>query len=148
MIDGVVIQPLKVFTDQRGKVMHMLRCDSALFEQFGEIYFSLVNAGVIKGWKKHQKITQHFAVPTGNIKLVLYDEREDSPTFRKIQEIFLGADNYQLVRIPPQVWYAFGALHNESALVANCTDMPYDPAEGISIGLCDSRIPYTWNLEQ
>jgi len=80
MIDGVLIKPLKVFADSRGKVMHMLRCDDEIFRKFGEIYFSVVNPGVIKGWKRHQKVNQLFAVPSGNILLVIYDDRGQSPT--------------------------------------------------------------------
>ena len=37
MIDGVKITPLKQIVDERGKVMHLLRCDSAIFQKFGEI---------------------------------------------------------------------------------------------------------------
>ena len=38
MIEGVIITPLKQIEDERGKVMHMLREDSKVFERFGEIY--------------------------------------------------------------------------------------------------------------
>ena len=76
MIEGVLIKPLSVFSDGRGKVMQMLRSDAPFFKHFGEVYFSIVNPGIVKGWKRHLKMTQHFAVPVGNIKLVFYDNRE------------------------------------------------------------------------
>lgn len=47
-IDGVVVKRLNQINDERGKIMHMLRCDDPLFETFGEIYFSVVYPGVIK----------------------------------------------------------------------------------------------------
>ena len=147
MIDGVIIEPLKVFGDKRGKVMHMVRQDSGFFEQFGEVYFSMVNAGVVKGWKKHLKMTQHIAVPSGKIKLVLYDDREGSPTKGRIQEIESGEDNYRLVKIPPEIWYAFGAEGNEPALIANCTDIAHDPEEVERTDLSDERIPYEWGIK-
>jgi dTDP-4-dehydrorhamnose 3,5-epimerase len=37
MIDGGTITPFKQFFDERGKVMHMLRCYSDTFQKFGEI---------------------------------------------------------------------------------------------------------------
>ena len=55
MIEGVFIKPLKVFSDEKGRVMHMLRSDDDLFKKFGEVYFSIVNPSVIKGWKKHSE---------------------------------------------------------------------------------------------
>lgn len=144
MIEDVFIKPLKIFSDERGKVMHMLQCSAAFLKQFGEIYFSIINAGFIKGWKKHLKMTQHFAVPVGNIKLVLYDDRENSSTKGEIQEIYIGTENYQLIRIPPLVWYSFKAIDNRFALVANCTDLPYDPNEVINIDPFHKKIPYNW----
>jgi len=145
MIEGVFIKPLSVISSEKGKVMHMMRSDAYFFKQFGEIYFSTVNPQFIKGWKKHLKITQHFAVPFGKIKLVLYDDRTTSPTMGEVQEIDIGSENYQLVRIPPLIWYAFKATGNEFGLIANCTDLPYDPEDIITADPFDKSIPYDWN---
>jgi len=93
MIEGVEIFPLKTIPDERGKVMHMLKSTDPHFEAFGEIYFSCVYPGVVKGWHKHSKMTINYAVPTGKIKLVLYDDRADSPTKGAVQELFLGESN-------------------------------------------------------
>jgi dTDP-4-dehydrorhamnose 3,5-epimerase-like enzyme len=41
----------------RGSVMHMLRADAEHFQGFGEIYFSTVNPGAIKGWHIHREMT-------------------------------------------------------------------------------------------
>lgn len=144
MIEGVIIQELKKIADDRGKVMHMLRSDSTLFTKFGEIYFSVVNPQCIKAWKRHLKMTQHFAVPVGNIRLVLYDERKDSVTFGKVAVLDVGQDNYCLVRIPPLVWYGFQSTLPSPALIANCTDLPHDPGEVDRVDVLDGRIPYRW----
>ena len=146
MIEGVRIETRKVIPHEKGDVMHMLRADEGLLKQFGEIYFSFVHPGFIKGWKKHEKQTQYFAVPVGNIKLVLYDTRVSSKTKGQFQEMELGRSNYRLVRIPPQIWYGFQALGNESALIVNCTDIPHDPAESINLDITDQSIPYNWDL--
>ena len=41
-IEGIKITPLKIISDNRGSVMHMLRSDSDVFQKFGEIYFSTI----------------------------------------------------------------------------------------------------------
>ena len=147
MIDGVVITPLKRIGDERGMVLHMLRRDWDVFENFGEIYFSMINPRVVKGWKKHLKMNQHFAVPVGNVRLVIYDDRDDSSSRGETDVLNLGIDHYQLVRVPPLVWYALGALGDQQALVANCTDLPHDPQETLTADLDDPRVPYDWKLE-
>ena len=144
MIQGVQIKPLEIFRDERGQVMRMMRCDDGIFKQFGEIYFSLTNPGVIKGWKKHLKMNQHFAVPRGDIKLVIYDDRKDSSTYGEVQEINVGEQNYQLVCIPSGVWYGFRAENQQAAMIANCSDIPHDPKETEGCLIDDPRIPYQW----
>ena len=80
MIDGVIISPLKQFIDERGKVMHMLRSDDEYFKSFGEIYFSFINYNSIKGWNMHKQMYLNYAVPIGEIHLVLFDDRKNSKT--------------------------------------------------------------------
>lgn len=147
MIDGVTLTPLKQIPDERGKVMPMLRCDADIFQSFGEIYFSCVFPGAIKGWHIHKKMTLNYAVPHGNIKLVLYDDRSDSPTKGEIQELFLGPDNYLLVTVPPMVWNGFKGIGTEMALIANCASIPHDPEEISRLDPFDKSIPYDWELK-
>ena len=102
-IEGVNIKQLRKIPDERGSIMHMMRNDDENFEKFGEIYFSTAYPGVIKGWHEHTKQVQNYAVVYGMIKLVLFDNRKDSKTFKNLKEIFLGDLNYVLVRIPTGV---------------------------------------------
>lgn len=144
-ITGVVIQPLKQIVDGRGAVLHMLRNDSPLFTQFGEIYFSLVLPRAVKAWKRHRHMSQHFAVPMGEIRLVLYDTREGSPSQGRLEEHTLGRpDHYCLIRIPPLLWYGFQGLGTTPSLVANVTDYIHDPHEAESLSYDSPDIPYGW----
>jgi len=147
VISGVIITPLKQIPDERGKVMHMLRNDSDVFVSFGEIYFSAVYPGAIKAWGRHKKMILNYAVPVGYIKLVLYDDRKDSPTKGQLQEISLGLDNYSLVTIPPMVWVGFKGLGNEMAIVANCASIPHDTKEAEKRDKFDPSIPYSWEIK-
>lgn len=146
MIDGVVIVPLKTFLDERGIVRHMMRNTDPHFSQFGEIYFSEIFPGAIKGWYVHRKMELNYAVVSGNIKLVLYDTRESSPTHEELQEIFMGEDNYVLVKIPPHVVNGFKAVGNEKAIVANCATISHDPTEIERIDPFDPTIGYDWDI--
>jgi dTDP-4-dehydrorhamnose 3,5-epimerase len=147
MIDGVLVTPLRQIPDERGKIMHMLRVTDPHFEAFGEIYFSVAYPGVIKGWHIHTKQVQNYAVVSGRIKLALYDQREGSPTVGQLQEIYLGGENYDLVRIPTGVYNGFKAVGNEPAIVANCATVPHDPGEISRLDPFDESIPYDWDLK-
>ena len=145
-IHDVTVTPLKRIPDERGAVLHMLREDSPVFERFGEIYFSLVYAGVVKGWHVHSRMTLNYAVPVGMVKLVCYDDRSDSPTNGTVQELHVGELNFVLVTIPPLVWNGFKGEGGAPALVANCATAPHDPDEIERVDPFDNDIPYEWPL--
>jgi dTDP-4-dehydrorhamnose 3,5-epimerase len=145
-IHGLRVTPLRRIPDERGAIMHMLRADDPGFERFGEIYFSMVYPGVIKGWHRHSRMTLNYAVPTGMIKLVCYDDRPGSPTVGTLQELHVGELNYALVTIPPMVFNGFKGEGTEPALVANCATEPHDPAEIDRLAPGTDRIPYDWAL--
>lgn len=144
MIDGVKVVPLRRIPDERGTVFHMLRRTDPHFLEFGEIYFTTVYEGVVKGWHRHREMTLNYACPFGRIKLVLFDDREGSPTRGQLQEHFLGPDDYSLVVIPPGVWNGFKGLSDPFALVANCCTHPHDPARSERLDPLSTLIPYDW----
>ncbi len=145
-IEGLRVTPLRRIPDERGAVLHMLRCDADGFERFGEIYFSTVYPGVVKGWHLHHEMTLNYAVPAGMIKLVCYDDRPQSPTRGNLVEMHVGDLNYVLVTIPPRVWNGFKGVGPATALVANCSTIPHHPGEIERMDPFDNQVPYDWAL--
>lgn len=144
MIDGVRVIPLRRIADERGSVLHMLKETDPHFQRFGEIYFSTVYPGVVKGWHIHDRMALHYAVPHGMIKMALYDDREGSPTRGELQEIFVGERNHVLVHVPPRVWNGFKGMGETAAVVANCSTIPHDPSEIHRLDPHVNDIPYDW----
>ena len=146
-IDGIVIVPLRKIPDERGMVMHMLRADAPHFEKFGEVYFATAYPGVIKAWHLHSRQTQNYACVSGMIKLVLFDDREKSPTRGTVEEIFMGEDNYILVRIPHGIINGWKCIGTKTALLANCATEFHDPTEMTRIDPFSDKVPYRWDLK-
>ena len=147
MIEGVRVIPLRQIPDERGCIKHMLRSTDAHFERFGEIYFSVVHPGVVKAWHLHTQMTLNYAVVSGVIKLVLFDDRPDSKTRGELMELYPGEQNYVLVTIPPGVWNGFMGVGTQSAIVANCSTHPHDPSEIQRMDPHKNPIPYDWALK-
>ena len=144
-IEGIHLFELKQILDERGSVFHMLRNDDSVFMNFGEIYFSEVVPGAVKAWKYHRMQTQNLAVPIGQIRVVIYDDRKTSSTRGNIQVLELGRpDSYLRLTIPPGLWYGFACIGETPALLANCADMPHDPSESERKSESDPSIPYNW----
>ena len=146
IIEGVKIIPLRRIPDERGTIYHMLKSTDPHFIEFGEIYFSTIYPGIVKGWHKHREMTLNYACIFGRIKIALYDEREDSSTKGSLMEIFLGSDNYSLVSIPPQVWNGFKGMTEPFAIVANCCTKPHDPARSTRLDPFNNHISYDWKI--
>jgi len=146
VIDGVTVTPLKQIHDERGKVMHMLRKDSPVFESFGEIYFSSVHPGALKAWHRHKRMTLNYAVIVGEIKFVLFDDRPGSLTRGVVQELFISRENYMLVTVPPMIWNGFKSVGSGTAIVANCSNIPHSPDEIERLSPFDPAIEYRWDI--
>ena len=143
-IQGVEIIKKNQIVDDRGMILHMLRVDDKNYKKFGEIYFSTVNPNKIKAWHFHKLMTLNYAVVHGSIKLVLYDDRDESKTKGTIQEIMLSNENHYLVSIPPKIWNGFCSSNNKHAILANCSDIPHDKEEIIRLPYDDPKFSYKW----
>jgi dTDP-4-dehydrorhamnose 3,5-epimerase len=148
MIEGVVIKPLKRICDDRGTIMKMQEATDDEYAGFGEIYFSTVYPGVVKGWHMHLNTILNYAVVSGMIKLVLYDDRENSPTRGELMEIIMGEENYCLVQIPSNVWNGFKGVGTKTAIVADLTNNPHAVDEMVRLDPQNNDIiKYDWSLK-
>jgi dTDP-4-dehydrorhamnose 3,5-epimerase len=149
LIDGVKLKPLRVISDERGRLMEMLRCDDDLFLKFGQAYLTAAYPGVVKAWHYHKKQTDHFIIVRGMLKVVLYDDRKGSPTRGQVNEFFLGEHNPKLLQIPALVWHGFKNIGEHEALCINLPTELYDyknPDE-YRIPAHSKKIPYDWTRQ-
>lgn len=145
MIEGVQVIPLKQIPDERGTIFHMLKATDPHFRKFGEIYFSTVYPGAVKGWHLHSRMTLNYVCIAGHIKLVLFDDRKKSRTRGEIMELFLGPETYSLVIIPSNIWNGFKGMASPYSIVANCATHPHDPSHSVRLDPHKNRIPYDWS---
>lgn len=147
MIDGVIVKKLRVIPDERGYLMEMLRADDPFFKKFGQLYLTVAYPGVVKGWHYHKVQTDHFVAVSGMVKVVLYDQREGSPTHGEVNEFFMGLHNPILLVIPPLVAHGMKAIGTEPGMVVNCPTEVYRYAgpDEHRIDPHSGEIPYDWS---
>ena len=147
LIDGVKLKPLKVIPDERGRLMEIMRSDDDMFEKFGQIYMTTAYPGVVKGWHYHKLQADHFVVLHGMMKVVLYDDRENSPTKGEVNVFFLGEHNMQMLKIPKLVWHGFKCISEYEAAVINIpTEIyNYEKPDEYREKPHGGKIPYDWS---
>jgi dTDP-4-dehydrorhamnose 3,5-epimerase len=146
MIDGVQVKKLRVIPDERGRLMEILRCDEDIFMKFGQVYLTTTYPQVVKAWHYHKVQTDFITCVKGMLKLVLYDDREGSPTRGEINEFFIGDYNPCLVRVPNMVYHGWKCVSEEEAFVVNAPTEPYSAAEPDEFRLDphNNNVPYRW----
>ncbi len=142
VIDEVKLTPLRIISDDSGKVMHALKQHESSFQGFGEAYFSTVEKQAVKGWKKHERMVLNLIVPSGAIRFVLYDDRPASKSFQTIQELILSKENYQRLTVPPGIWMAFQGISDGLNMLLNIASIPHDPTEADSLPVQNELIPF------
>lgn len=142
-VDGVILTPLKTLFHPKGNVFHAMKKSDVGFNGFGEAYFSTVNCGDVKGWKKHTRMIMNLVVPMGEIRFVIYDDREESPSRGGYFDVSLSPANYHRLTVPPGVWLGFEGVGGGTNLLLNLADLEHDPAESENIPL--ESISFDWS---
>ncbi len=123
-IDGVELHPLVAHVDDRGYLIEILRSTDSHFTNFGQVYMvGDVKAGTTRAFHKHNKLVDWFFISHGTAKFVLYDDREDSPTYKTIRTIVAGDRNPALVVVPPGVFHGWMSLADDTQLISTASDV-------------------------
>jgi len=135
--EKIILTPLKIVKNQKGDILHGMKKSDDEYNGFGEAYFSRVNKGVIKGWKKHLRMVLNLVVPIGIIEFVIYDEGKD-----EFYNIVLSNENYCRLTVYPGLWMAFRGLSNENMLL-NIASIEHIKDEAVSVDLNEIKY-YGW----
>ena len=142
-LEGVLLTPLSIVATSGGDVMHAMKKSNVGYSGFGEAYFSQVESGVIKAWKRHHEMTLNLVVPVGAIHFVLYDDRHNSSTCSEFQQVTLSTENYYRLTVPPMVWVGFQGCDSNISMLLNIADTEHHPDELDRMDLKD--IDFDWS---
>jgi len=142
---GVTFRDAATISDDRGSVVEMFdprwgwHRDPMVFS-----YCFTVRPGVVKGWGVHRRHEDRYFILFGEVLVVLYDEREDSPTRGLVAKVVLSEHHRRLMNIPAGVWHADQNLGTTDAVLVNFPTIPYDHADPdkFRLPLVNDRIPY------
>lgn len=130
MIDGVTLHEEKQITVPKGNIFHAIKSNSKGFCGFGEAYFSQIEQGAIKGWKRHNRYTLNIVVPVGAIRFVIYDDRKESPSYGQFEDIVISVkDNYKRLTVAPGLWMAFQGFGEGVSMLMDIIPEIHNPEE-------------------
>ena len=147
LIDGVSVREVLHVPRDHGVITEVFRPE---WDPTGlpvvHIYQSRLYPGALGAWSCHAQNTDRLFVNQGNIKIVLYDGRDESRTFGKLNELHAGDARPCLLVLPPGIWHGLQNLGSQEALVLNMPTRPYnyeDP-DHYRLPYDAPEIPYSW----
>jgi len=128
-VEGIFLTPLKIIDVPEGDVLHGMKSSDKGYSSFGEAYFSMVLNDKVKAWKRHRTMSLNLIVPVGEIRFVIYDDRQDSKSFKTFSEVSLSRDFFYRLTIPPMLWMGMQGKHKDTNLLLNIANIEHDPSE-------------------
>tara|TARA_B100001741_G_C16518326_1_gene583414 strand:- start:469 stop:879 length:411 start_codon:yes stop_codon:yes gene_type:complete len=127
-INGLKKINIKIFKNKKGDLIKYLSSKDRFFKKFGEIYFSEIKKGQVKGWNLHKRYKCHLAVISGSVTFNFVDNRKKSKTYLKKDKVILSKKKYGILIVPPNVWFNF-TTKNKISLVVNALNYPHLDSE-------------------
>ncbi|TRW97627.1 dTDP-4-dehydrorhamnose 3,5-epimerase [Paracoccus sp. M683] len=126
-IEGATRRASPTHVDERGRLFEVYSRDWFPDDEPVEhVYVTTLRPGIVKGWGLHERHVDRYFLISGEMQVVLYDVRPDSPSCGKLSVITLGPENRQLLRIPAYVWHADVNIGETEAVLLNMPTMIYD----------------------
>ena len=112
------INKLKKFDDERGSVLHGMKFNDEDSFGFIVVFFSTVNYGFYKGWKKHHNMVLNLIVIEGEVLFYLADSE-----FSEFKEIIICKNDLKRITIMPNQWLSFTSLVKPSSKIMNIANL-------------------------
>ena len=148
-IEGVQVERLTTHADPRGLLNPVIDVRHSFWDEpIVYAYRFSILPGRIKGWGMHDLQTDRYFVVSGDVRVVLFDGRDNSPTAGSIVQVNFTDRTPGLVKIPPGVWHADQNWGETEAHVVNFPTRPYDPdsPDKHRIDPHCGAIPFDWSI--
>lgn len=148
-IHDVVIKKLITLPDDRGYFREILREDDNLLRHFGQTAITKTYPGVVKAFHWHKDQDDIWYVASGMARVVLYDRRPDSPTYKVTQVIYAGDQNPVSILIPTGIAHGYQVIGNEPVVLFYHVTKAYNPKDPDEqrIDWDDPEIGFDWSIK-
>lgn len=146
---GVTFRDVTTHPDDRGSLCEMYDPRWPWHEApLVYAYFVTLRPGKIKGWAMHKLHEDRYFIMFGEMEVVLYDAREDSPTKGLLAKVVLSEHHRRLMNIPAGIWHADVNIGSKDSVIVNFPTQAYDHADPdkYRLPLNTDQIPYAFDV--
>lgn len=151
LINGVRIQPLALWPDDRGYFLEILRTGQGLVNGFSrdstQVSAALSYPQTIKAFHYHLHQTDCWTAAIGMFQFALVDMRTGSPTFGRKNTLYCGPLRSWQVLIPPGIAHGYKVIGTEPAMLIYATNNFYNPKDEGRIAHNNPSLNYDWETQ-
>ena len=151
LLEGVRVEPLPLWPDDRGHFMEVQPIGHGLAAHFDaattQFSATVTYASVVKAFHYHLRQSDCWTVVKGMLQVALADLRKESPTFGRLNTLYLGESRPWQVLIPPGVAHGYKVIGSDSAVLVYVTSQFYDQSDECRIPFDDKHLAYDWRTQ-
>ncbi len=151
LIEGVRVEPLALWPDDRGYFLEVQRAGQGLAANFPVSSTQTSTAysypGTIKAFHYHLHQTDCWTPALGMLQVALVDLRVGSRTFGARNTIYAGSLRPWQILIPPGVGHGYKVAGEGPAMLIYVTDRFYNPADEGRLAYNHPAINYDWETQ-
>jgi dTDP-4-dehydrorhamnose 3,5-epimerase len=146
-IDGVVYKPTVNVLTGSGRLVECWRADWKL-DAAGcdQVFAKVMDPGSLSAWHVHRETIDRLSSVSGRTRIVLWDGREESPTYRRLAEFIIGDQRPATITVPAGVWHGVQAIGEHPTVLLNTVDLAYqyERPDHFRLPPDSAEIPYRW----
>lgn len=151
LIEGVRLERLSVWPDDRGYFLELVRMGQGLSKDFPQestqVSTALSYPGAIKAFHYHRFQTDLWFPVAGMLQVALVDLRPAARTFAARNTLYVGSLRPWQILVPPGIAHGCKVIGAGPATLVYVTDRYYSPDDEGRIPYDEKNINYDWELQ-
>ena len=146
-IKGLEIIGLTTYVDDRGYLTELIHSSDPFIKKFGQVYVvGSLTRGTIRAFHKHAKLWDYFYIASGSAKFAFYDDRKNSPTYKKMDTVIMTPRNSSLIIVPPGLFHGWMALEDNTVMVSIASEV-YNREKPDEVRVPYNSFGYDWSIK-
>ncbi len=151
LIDGVRVESVDLWPDDRGYFLEVARLGERLARKFPpgstQVSAALSYSGTIKAFHYHKAQTDLWVPCQGMLQVALVDLREASSTFGHRNTLYVGTLRPWKILVPPGIAHGYKVIGEAPAMLVYLTDRHYDASDEGRIPHDAPELAYDWETQ-
>jgi dTDP-4-dehydrorhamnose 3,5-epimerase len=127
IIQDVQLRYATTHPDERGSVTEIFDPRWGFTDEpMVYLYEFTIRPGIVKGWIKHEQQTDRVFLQRGSLRVVLYDDRPDSPTYQILNQFTFTEHNRGMICYPSGVYHALENVGTTDVICLNTPTRAYN----------------------